>query len=86
MKQGLKRDDGIRRRSHLKTTTHSEALWTKAFKSRGEVSLGVKSRLFAALTALQLLPGVEEDLPFRARADHLGRNLRKALEFIGARK
>jgi predicted transposase YbfD/YdcC len=40
----------------------------------------------AALTALRLLPGVEEDLPIRARADHLGRNLRKALNFIGARK
>jgi predicted transposase YbfD/YdcC len=40
----------------------------------------------AALTALRLLPGVEEDLPIRARADHLGRNLRKALKFIGARK
>jgi predicted transposase YbfD/YdcC len=40
----------------------------------------------AALTALRLIPGVEEDLPIRARADHLGRNLRKALNFIGARK
>jgi len=40
----------------------------------------------AALTALRLLPGVEDDLPIRARADHLGRNLRKALKFIGARK
>jgi predicted transposase YbfD/YdcC len=39
----------------------------------------------AALTALRLIPGVE-DLPIRARADHLGRNLRKALNFIGARK
>jgi predicted transposase YbfD/YdcC len=40
----------------------------------------------AALTALRLLPDVAEDLPIRARADHLGRNLRKALNFIGARK
>jgi predicted transposase YbfD/YdcC len=40
----------------------------------------------AALTALRLLPGVADDLPIRARADHLGRNLRKALNFIGARK
>ncbi len=40
----------------------------------------------AALTALRLIPGVAEDLPIRARADHLGRNLRKALNFIGARK
>ncbi len=40
----------------------------------------------AALTALRLLPGVEDDLPIRARADHLSRNLRKALNFIGARK
>jgi hypothetical protein len=38
----------------------------------------------AALTALRLLPGVPEALPVRARADHLGRKLRKALRFIGA--
>jgi hypothetical protein len=38
----------------------------------------------AALTALRVLPGVPEDLPIRARADHLGRKLRKALRFIGA--
>ncbi len=40
----------------------------------------------AALTGLRLIPGIAEDLPIRARADHLGRNLRKALNFIGARK
>jgi Transposase DDE domain len=40
----------------------------------------------AVLTALRLLPEVEEDLPIRARADHLGRKLRKALNFIGAQK
>jgi predicted transposase YbfD/YdcC len=40
----------------------------------------------AALTALRLIPGVPDDLPIRARADHLGRKLRKALNFIGARK
>ena len=40
----------------------------------------------AALTALRLLPGVEDDLPIRARADHLSRKLPKALKFIGARK
>jgi predicted transposase YbfD/YdcC len=40
----------------------------------------------AALTALRLIPSVADDLPIRARADHLGRNLRKALNFIGARK
>ena len=40
----------------------------------------------AALTALRVLPGVPEDLPIRGRADHLGRKLRKALKFIGARK
>jgi hypothetical protein len=38
----------------------------------------------AALTALRLIPGLPEDLPIRARADHLGRRLRKALRFIGA--
>lgn len=38
----------------------------------------------AALTALRLLPGVPKDLPIRARADHLGRKLPKALRFIGA--
>jgi predicted transposase YbfD/YdcC len=38
----------------------------------------------AALTALRLIPGVPEDLPIRARADHLGRALQKALTFIGA--
>ena len=40
----------------------------------------------AALTALHVLPCVAEDLPIRARADHLGRKLRKALKFIGALK
>jgi hypothetical protein len=40
----------------------------------------------AALTALRVLPGVPDDLPIRGRADHLGRKLRKALKFIGARK
>jgi hypothetical protein len=38
----------------------------------------------SALTALRLVPGVAEDMPIRARADHLGRKLRKALKFIGA--
>jgi hypothetical protein len=38
----------------------------------------------AALTALRLIPGVPEELPIRARADHLGRKIRKALKFIGA--
>jgi hypothetical protein len=38
----------------------------------------------AALTALRLIPGLPEDLPIRARADHLGRRLRKGLRFIGA--
>jgi hypothetical protein len=40
----------------------------------------------AALTVLRLIPGVPDDLPIRARADHLGRRLRKAPNFIGARK
>ena len=38
----------------------------------------------AALTALRLIPGLPEGLPIRARADHLGRKLRKALKLIGA--
>ena len=38
----------------------------------------------SALTALRLVPGVPEDMPIRARADHLGRKIRKALKFIGA--
>jgi hypothetical protein len=38
----------------------------------------------AALTALRLIPGLPDDLPIRARADHLGRKPRKALRFIGA--
>ncbi len=38
----------------------------------------------AALTALRLVPGLPEELPIRARADHLGRKLRKALKFIEA--
>jgi len=38
----------------------------------------------AALTAWRLLPDVPADLPIRARADHLGRKLHKALRFIGA--
>lgn len=40
----------------------------------------------AALAALRLIPGLPDDLPIRARADHLGRKLRKALKFIGALK
>jgi hypothetical protein len=38
----------------------------------------------SALTALRLIPDLPKDLPIRARADHLGRKLRKALKFIGA--
>ena len=38
----------------------------------------------AALTVLRLIPGLPDDLPIRARADHLGRRPRKALKFIGA--
>lgn len=38
----------------------------------------------AALAALRLLPGVPDEMPIRGRADHLARNLRKALKFIGA--
>lgn len=38
----------------------------------------------SALTALRLVPGLDEGMPIRARADHLGRKLRKALKFIGA--
>ena len=38
----------------------------------------------AALAALRLIPGLPEDLPIRARADHLSRRLRKALKYIGA--
>jgi hypothetical protein len=38
----------------------------------------------SASTALRLIPGLPEDLPIRARADHLGRKLRTALKFIGA--
>jgi predicted transposase YbfD/YdcC len=37
-----------------------------------------------ALAALRMIPGVPEDLPIRARADHLARRIRKALKFIGA--
>jgi len=40
----------------------------------------------AVVTALRLLPDVADDLPIRARADHLGRKLDKALKFIGARE
>ena len=36
------------------------------------------------LTALRLMPDVPANLPIRSRADHLGRNLPKALKFIGA--
>jgi predicted transposase YbfD/YdcC len=38
----------------------------------------------SALTAWRLVPGLAEDMPIRARADHLGRKIRKALKFIGA--
>ena len=38
----------------------------------------------AALTALRLIPGLPNNRPIRARADHLGRKVRKALRFIGA--
>ncbi len=40
----------------------------------------------AAPTALQVLPGVPEDLSIRGPADHLGRELRKAMKFIGVPK
>ena len=36
------------------------------------------------LTVLRLMPEIPADLPIRSRADHLGRNLPKALKFIGA--
>jgi hypothetical protein len=39
-----------------------------------------------ALTALRVMPEVPKELPIRARGDHLGRNLSKALKFIGATK
>ena len=39
-----------------------------------------------ALAALRLIPGLPDDLPIRARADHLSRRPRKALKFIGALK
>ncbi len=38
----------------------------------------------SALTALRLVPGLDKDMPIRARADHLGRRIQKALKFIGA--
>jgi predicted transposase YbfD/YdcC len=38
----------------------------------------------SALTALRLFPDLPADLPIRARADHLGRKIPKALRFIGA--
>ena len=38
----------------------------------------------SALTALRLFPDLPGDMPIRARADHLGRKLLKALRFIGA--
>ena len=51
---------------------------------------GLAERLAAlrdmALAALRLIPGLPDDLPIRARADHLGRRLPKALKFIGALK
>ena len=49
---------------------------------------GLAERLAAlrdvALAALRLIPGLPDDLPIRARADHLSRRPRKALKFIGA--
>ena len=49
---------------------------------------GLAERLAAlrdtALAALRLIPGLPEDLPIRARADHLSRRLRKALKYVGA--
>jgi predicted transposase YbfD/YdcC len=36
------------------------------------------------LTTLRLMPEMPANLPIRSRADHLGRNLPKALKFIGA--
>ncbi len=38
----------------------------------------------SALTALRLVPGLADEMPIRARADHLGRKIRKVLKFIGA--
>ena len=40
----------------------------------------------AALTALRVFPCMPKNLPIKARADHVGRKLRKALRFIGALK
>jgi hypothetical protein len=49
---------------------------------------GLAERLAAlrdsALAVLRLAPGLPEDQPLRARADHLGRNPKKALNLIGA--
>lgn len=54
------------------------------------IRLGLAERLAslrdAALTALRLIPGLPDNLPIRARADHLGRKPRKTLRFIGAIK
>ena len=38
----------------------------------------------SAPTALRLIPDLQENLPIRARADHLSRKPQKALGFIGA--
>ena len=41
----------------------------------------------AALTVLRLIPGLPDDLPIRARADHLAdEGCERRLEFIGAIK
>ena len=37
-----------------------------------------------SLAALQLIPGLPEDLPILSCAYHFSRKLRKALKFIGA--
>lgn len=38
----------------------------------------------ASLAVLRLIPGLPDDLPIRARADHLSRRIRKAMKLIGA--
>ena len=55
---------------------------------QGSTRPGLAERLAtlrdSALTALRLVPGLDEGMPIRARADHLGRRIRKALKFIRA--
>ena len=76
------------RKQGILTDATRDQIWNLLGVTAAVRRAGLAERLTmlrdAALTALRLIPGLPGDLPIRARADHLGRKLRKALRFMGA--